>query len=111
MNDEVRQARERQIALDGEQAMASLAAEMVAMACNGADAGLMVERLQARMRGAGYRPIGVVGETSAFDPVIHEVMGPWSGRRHGAPVVILEPGYHTPTGGERSWVKAKVCAP
>ncbi len=85
-----------------------MAAEMVALAFDGADAELLVERLQARMKASGFRPIGVAGETVRFDPVIHEVVGPWSARHAGAEVTVLEPGYFLPTGGERSWVKAKV---
>jgi hypothetical protein len=87
----IRAAQERQWRIDVVRAVAELAMEAEEIAFKGADAELILERVQTRAALHSLQPIGQAGAQVAFDPAQHEPLA--GDPAVGSAVFVVRPGY------------------
>ncbi|GAA3012772.1 hypothetical protein GCM10017559_39740 [Streptosporangium longisporum] len=91
----LRTVQERQLRLDGARVLADLAAEIEEMVTGGATPEVVVGRVRDLVAAQALRPVGKVGEETAFDPAEHE---PLTGAPEpGTSVRVVRPGYRWAT--------------
>lgn len=84
-------ARQRQVELEGLQALGELAAEIEGLIVNEVESDAVIRRIRARVKRNGLQPIDRAGDETNFDRKVHAPIG--GPIRDGVTVNVVRPGY------------------